>query len=561
VFGQDKAKTTFPSAEFDNPRSTMNYFLKTMKSYKQGNKSALELAITSMDTSELDPDSKDVSAKLIARRLIQTIDRIKFIQINKIPKNPKSDKWVFSNKLINFENTTINAEIAISKVKTKWLFTKQTLKTIEAYHLDIANKKIVKGVIPLSDFRSKFKSMMPEFTSSETLGLLNGQWLAILFIILFGLILERFLKFFVYRFTHRLFNKNNIQLTDKKMKRLVFPLGLIVFAATWTTLTRLIELNDELLATFLKLGNVLMTVAIVISAHHIVDIVAIYFQELAKKSDNKFDDILVPLLRKTAKTFVFAIGLVAIGNSLSLDMKSLLAGLGIGGIAFALAAKDTISNLFGSLTVLLDKPFRIGDWVVIDGGIEGGIEEVGLRSTRIRTSYDSLISVPNGTLTNSHIDNYGQRTYRRFSTHLGLEYGTPPHLIEAFCEGIRQIILAHKWTRKDMFHVYLNQLGASSLDILLYCFWKVPDRSTELSERHRLLLDILRLGDELGVSFAFPTQTLHMQNSEATSYEMINSSNDAYLFGKDKAKDVTDNPYTMKKPRSGLIDPEDSLGL
>ena len=338
-------------------------------------------------------------------------------------------------------------------------------------------------------------------------------------------------------------------------------MGLIIFAATWSTLVKYIELDDKLLSLCLRLGHIIITLAIVLTAHHIVDVVAIYFQELARKSDNKFDDILVPLLRKAGKTFVLAIGLIAIGNSLSLDMKSLLAGLGIGGIAFALAAKDTISNLFGSLTVLLDRPFRIGDWVQIDGGVEGSIEEVGLRSTRVRTSYDSLVSVPNGTLTNSYIDNYGQRTYRRFSTHIGIEYGTPPHLIEAFCEGIRQIILSHQWTRKDMFHVYLNQLGASSLDILLYCFWKVPNRSTELSERHRLLIDILRLGEEMGISFAFPTQTLHMQNTESTLYQEENSGVDAYQYGKSKAKDITKDPYTMKKPRSGAIDPEDKLGL
>jgi MscS family membrane protein len=562
VLAQVTIEGSFPTDTFENPRSTMKYFLKTMKAYKQGNTQALDLAIKTFNTSELDQETKIDSSRLAARRLIQAIDRIKFVNIHKIPKRPKNDKWTFSTTDIVTSDSVISAEIAISKTKDKkWLFTAQTLKTIEAYHLEVANRKLVKGVIALNDFRTKFKSSMPEFTARESLGLLNGQWLAIFIIVLIGLIFERILKFFVNRFTHKLFFKNNIELTDKKKKRLTFPMGLIVFALTWTTLIRLIELDDNLLAFFLRLGNILMTVAIVLTAHHIVDVIAIYFQELARKSNNKFDDILVPLLRKAGKTFVLAIGLVAIGNSLSLDMKSLLAGLGIGGIAFALAAKDTISNLFGSLTVLLDRPFRIGDWVQIDGGVEGSIEEVGLRSTRVRTSYDSLISVPNGTLTNSYIDNYGQRTYRRFSTHVGIEYGTPPHLIEAFCEGIRQIILKHQWTRKDMYHVYLNQLGPSSLDILLYCFWKVPDRATELSERHRLLIDILRLGEKMGISFAFPTQTLHLQNTEGTSYNEDCAGPDAYLYGKTKASDITANPFTMKKPRSGNIDPDDKIGL
>ena len=106
-------------------------------------------------------------------------------------------------------------------------------------------------------------------------------------------------------------------------------------------------------------------------------------------------------------------------------MKSIIAGLGIGGIAFALAAKDTLSNIFGSLTVLVDRPFHIGDWVVIGGETEGNVEDVGLRSTRIRTFYDSIVTVPNGQLTNVVIDNFGQRKYRRYRTNVSVEYSTP----------------------------------------------------------------------------------------------------------------------------------------
>ncbi|MBT5095065.1 MAG: mechanosensitive ion channel family protein, partial [Halobacteriovoraceae bacterium] len=234
----------------------------------------------------------------------------------------------------------------------------------------------------------------------------------------------------------------------------------------------------------------------------------------ARESDNKFDDILAPLFRKTAKFFVVAIGFIFIGDSLTLDMKSIIAGLGIGGLAFALAAKDTIGNIFGSLTVLLDRPFRIGDWVHIDGTVEGMVEEVGLRSTRIRTFYDSLITLPNGRLTNAHIDNYGQRKYRRFTTKVGVQYDTSPEKLEEFCQGIRQIIKDHEFTRKDYFHVYFNGFNNSSLDILVYVFWQVPNWAKELEEKHRFLMDILKLGNKMGIDFAFPTQTIHLQGQD-----------------------------------------------
>ena len=166
------------------------------------------------------------------------------------------------------------------------------------------------------------------------------------------------------------------------------------------------------------------------------------------------------------------------------DLWGLVAGIGIGSIAVGFAARDSIENLFGTFTVLLDKPFQVGDWILV-GDLEGTVEDVGFRSTRIRTFYNSLISVPNRTFISSNVDNMGQRRYRRIREMLGLTYDTPPEKIEAFCEGVRRIIATHPYTRKDYYHVYFNGFGPSSLDVLLYCFVETPDWSTELREKHK----------------------------------------------------------------------------
>jgi len=163
--------------------------------------------------------------------------------------------------------------------------------------------------------------------------------------------------------------------------------------------------------------------------------------------------------------------------------------------------------------VLLDKPFHVGDWVKI-GDLEGTVEEVGFRSTRIRTFYNSLITMPNATLIATAVDNLGARTYRRWSTMLSLTYDTPPEKIEAFCEGIRELVRRHPDMRKDYFHVYANEYGAASLNVLLYVFFQTPGWPEELKARHQLFLQILRLAREVGVEFAFPTQTLHVHRSE-----------------------------------------------
>ena len=121
-----------------------------------------------------------------------------------------------------------------------------------------------------------------------------------------------------------------------------------------------------------------------------------------------------------------------------------------------------------------------------------------------------MITVPNSRFISAHVDNWGARRYRRIKTMVSLTYDTPPLKIEAFCEAVRELIRKHPYTRKDYYHVYLNALGAASLDVLLYCFVQTPDWSTELREKHRLYLDILRVAEGLGIEIAFPTQTIHV---------------------------------------------------
>lgn len=186
--------------------------------------------------------------------------------------------------------------------------------------------------------------------------------------------------------------------------------------------------------------------------------------------------------------------------------------------------------------------------------IEGIVDEVGFRSTRIRTFNDSLITISNGELMNRPIDNIGKRRYRRLNTTLGLEYNTPPQKIEAFCEGIRQLILSYKWTRKDNFHVYFVNYGASALEIKVIVYWQTDEYSRELSEKHRLMIDILRLSQEIGVSFAFPTQTVHLFNEEKQAITNIEKE---YLEkGIETAKSVIGKPISLRNPRSNSEDQE-----
>jgi MscS family membrane protein len=536
--------------QFASPRKTFQYYLKSMKSYKLGNQHGLTKAIKTFNDTNIDPAIRTGVLTKAANELIQTLDRLEYVDIKTVPSEWSESKWVYKQQNVELAGVTHNVEISLELVNKNWKFSEQTLSTIEYYYQSVKNKDVVKGVVKLTSWKEQIKMKMPAWTGAKTLGLFNGQWLGLVALIILAAIIDRMARFYIRLVLEKVFNRKKLIFSDRQKRSVLWPSGMAVFTLVWMYGIRLLEFNPSLLSILVRGSIILLTVVLVALSHNLVDVLSGYLQQLAEKSENKFDDILVPLVSKSAKTFVFIVGFIFIGDSLTLNMKNILAGLGIGGLAFALAAKDTLSNLFGSLTVLLDRPFRIGDWVVVGDGVEGTVEEVGLRSTRIRTFYNSLITLPNGNLTNSKVDNYGRRTYRRYNTNLGIQYDTPPELIETFCEGIRQIILNHPHTRKDYFHVYLNHLSDSSLNILLYVFWQVPDWSCELQERHRLLVDIMRLAKELGVEFAFPTQTLHLHNQpNDTNYQSV-SADQFEQLAKVKAREICDAPLSFMDHRS-----------
>jgi MscS family membrane protein len=156
-----------------------------------------------------------------------------------------------------------------------------------------------------------------------------------------------------------------------------------------------------------------------------------------------------------------------------------------------------------------------------------------MRSTRIRTFYNSIVTIPNNNLITAVIDNMGARYYRRFRTFVSVPLDTEPERIDAFCEGIRELIRRHPYTRKDLFHVYLHEFKTYSLDILLNVFFVCPDSAIEFRERGRLISDILRLAKELGVRFAVPTQTLF--NGETPSDEPVPIGDDPITLGRSAA--------------------------
>ena len=257
----------------------------------------------------------------------------------------------------------------------------------------------------------------------------------------------------------------------------------------------------------------LLTLSLLLMSWNFLDLLEQFIiLKLKKRKDgvsDSFSKHLLPYLRKILKTLVAIFAILICLQNLGFNVTSILAGLGLGGVAVALAAKETLGNFFGGFTVIIDKPFSIGDWIICNN-TEGTVEDIGFRSTKVKTFYDSVLTIPNSVIAGSVIDNLGKRQSRRTRITLDITYDTSPEKIEIFVEGIKNIIQSNPHTRKDYYQCYFSGYSPHSLQILLNFFLKVSDWDSELLQKQNIFLEILRLAKELEIEFAFPTQTLHV---------------------------------------------------
>jgi MscS family membrane protein len=414
----------------------------------------------------------------------------------------------------NFTDSTANGEqkfyfdrsklpgIFLEKSGNNWKFSAFSVSQIEELH---------KETYPYGTDR--LLNILPKIGTSEYLGLQLWQLVGVTFLIfltflahlVFTFLVDKGLIYGLDRLGYGYIGENYLLPVAK-----ITSIYLIVLLLSF--LIRILQLPVEIYAWIIPVFDTLKPFLITVIFYKIVDVVAAYFASLAAKTESTLDDQLVPLIRKTLKGLVILVGtLYVLRDGLNLDIIPFLTGISIGGVAIALAAQDTIKNFFGSIMIFIDKPFQVGDWVT-SGEIDGTVEEVGFRSTRIRTFRNSVMYVPNGKIADAVVDNHGLRQYRRFFTTLTITYDTPPELIEEFVKGLQEIVLAHPKTRKDYFNIFFNNLSAYSQDIMFYIFFEVPTWPEELKSRHEILIQIVKLANALEVRFAFPTQTIHMEN-------------------------------------------------
>ena len=291
--------------------------------------------------------------------------------------------------------------------------------------------------------------------------------------------------------------------------------GGIRLGVCWIELGELDGLAQTIVFSALE---VLLTISIALFAYYLVEVPSSWLHSQTEKTESKFDDMLVPVVRKSLRVTVVLFALVSIAQSLSdKPVSALLAGLGLGGLAFALAAQDTIKNLFGSLVIFTDKPFGLGDRINYDGH-DGVIEEVGLRSTRLRRLDGHQVTIPNGELANKSIHNIAKRPFIRRIFTLGVTYDTTPEKVSRAKEILEDVLKDHEGMdpKGEMLpRVYFSDFSSSSLDFKCM-YWYHPAAYWDYMKFSEWVnLEILRRFNEEGIEFAFPTQTIHLAKEES----------------------------------------------
>jgi len=513
-----------PRATLDSLRRNLNQAYRladSSDSHTKGTVVLLRRALRTLNLSEEPESIRDSIGIEAALHLKEIIDRIELPPLEQIP-----DKAEVNSRALKKWRLP-NTEIVIARVEDgshtgEWLFSPATVDNAADFYERIAHLPYRSGATPRiyaaysmtpgPGLSLSWSQNVPRWLGWELFGQTLWQWFGGLLAgaLAVGLILV------LYRAARHADKSRATTPPSRRATILALLFAIVVAAGVEYFFDQIVNFTGGVLIftkdAFIVILDVLIGWVTVLVLTQIPELIVRSRRLRPRGVDSQLLRLGFKLL-----AFVALAGLVIEGaDRLGLPAYSVITGLGVGGLAVALAARETLANVLGSLAIMLDRPFRTGDWIKI-GSDEGTVEDIGFRSTRIRTFYDSLLSIPNATTVNAVVDNMGQRTYRRVYTRLNIRYDTKPGQIEAFIEGIKGIIREHPTTRKDYFHVVLHDLGSHSLEIMVYFFLQVPDWSKELVDRQQVLGDILHLADSLGVQFAFPTQTIELDRWPASS--------------------------------------------
>lgn len=287
------------------------------------------------------------------------------------------------------------------------------------------------------------------------------------------------------------------------------PSRVIVFVLLFYLGLQQFEWPDWFEIALVKANTIVVGLSLAFVLLKVVDLAVGHWRDkMSKEADRSFDEQLFPIVRKSLKIFIVVVAAVVIADNLHIEVKGLLASLSIGGLALGLAAQDTVANLFGAVAVFVDKPFRLGDRIKL-ADVDGTVEAIGLRSTRVRNLDGYLITIPNKTMGNATITNISRRPNIKTEMNIGLVYDTPVPQLRQALAILEEVYRAHPKTFDLV--VTFNKFADSWLNIQVVHWWNGLDPKEYLAGIQELNLTVKERFDRAGIDFAFPTQTLHVK--------------------------------------------------
>ena len=394
-------------------------------------------------------------------------------------------------------------------------------KDLQPTTLDRAGEKISDGI---DHFGQKAASQFGGWVNTEVFaGITWIKLLFCLFLLFVVAVTERLTQAVIRR--HQ--RDPTVDIENASMRELVFetlsrPLSLFIWVyGIYAVLAPLFvhfrqpDGTNFIHFTVQKVADVGAAVAIIWFTMRLVTIVDVHLKKWTVSTESTTDDLLVPLVGKTLRIFTLIIGgIIVLQNLTGVKIGPLLASLGIGGLAVALAARESIANFFGTLTILFDKPFQVGQRIVIND-FDGIVESVGFRSTRIRTLTGHLLTIPNEKVVSSTVENIGMRPHIRWLTNIGITYDTPTEKVEKAVEIIREILADHEGMNADFPpRVFFNGFNDFSLNIMIVVWYHPPNYWDYQGWLQKVCLEIMRRFETEGIDFAFPTRTVHLANDD-----------------------------------------------
>lgn len=335
------------------------------------------------------------------------------------------------------------------------------------------------------------------------------KYLASVIFIVLAFYAAKLLDFIINGWLKRWAAKTETKYDDLILELLRGPVKVVAFVIFLNIGLGIFEWSAKAQLNLTRALIVVMACSVTYVVLKIIDLLlGIWREKIASAQDKDFAEQLFPLVRKAAKIVVILAATLLTADNLHIEIKTLLAGLSVGGLALGLAAQDTVANLFGAVAIFMDKPFHIGDRIKVEG-VDGAVDSIGLRSTRIRNLDGHLVTIPNKLMGNAIITNITRRPTIKTEMNLGLTYDTPPEKVKRATVILEEIYRANPKTA-DLI-ISFNKFADSALNIFIVHVWSGTDLKAHFAEMQELNLRIKQRFDAEKIEFAFPTQTVHLK--------------------------------------------------